>query len=178
MSAMNGRDDLRFIPSVDEAVRHLEAAGVLDGRPRSMVVRAVRAALEEERRAILGGREPRAGSEAEVRRAILELLERAVERASKRRLVAVVNATGVIVHTNLGRAPLSADAIEAVAAVSRAYSNLEYDLVEGRRGKRDLVVRDALCELTGADDPRVGNNKPAAVMLALKTLAGGREVVI
>ncbi len=175
---MTGRDDLRFIPSVDEAVRHLEAEGVLDGRPRSMVVRAVRAALEEERGAILGGREPRAGSEAEVRRAILELLGRAVERASMRNLMAVVNATGVVVHTNLGRAPLSGDAIEAVAAVSRAYSNLEYDLVEGRRGKRDLLVRDALCELTGAEDALVVNNNAAAVMLALNTLAVGREVVI
>jgi L-seryl-tRNA(Ser) seleniumtransferase len=90
----------------------------------------------------------------------------------------VINATGVIVHTNLGRAPLSERAIEQVVAVARGYSNLEFDLAAGARGPRLAGVRHALCELTGAEDALVVNNNAAAVLLTLAALAAGREVIV
>ena len=90
----------------------------------------------------------------------------------------VINATGVIVHTNLGRAPLSERAIEQVVAVARGYSNLEFDLAAGARGSRLVGVRQALCDLTGAEDAVVVNNNAAAVLLTLAALAAGREVIV
>ena len=90
----------------------------------------------------------------------------------------VINATGVIVHTNLGRAPLSAAAVAAVAAVAAGYSNLEYDLAAGTRGSRHDHVRTLLREITGAEDALVVNNNAAAVYLALAGLCQGRGVLI
>jgi L-seryl-tRNA(Ser) seleniumtransferase len=94
------------------------------------------------------------------------------------RLQGVLNATGVVVHTNLGRAPLAAEAIERVVEVARGYSNLEYDLAEGSRGSRQDHVAMILRRLTGADAALVVNNNAAAVLLALAALAEGREVVV
>ncbi len=175
---MSSHDILKAIPSVDEAIRYLEGRGVLSERPRPLVVRSVRAALEKERKAILAEDGREAASIEEAREAILGRLEREVERSALSDLVPVINATGVVVHTNLGRAPLSQSALDAVTAVARGYSNLEYDLTRGKRGKRDFLVRDALCELTGAEDALVVNNNAAAVLLALNTLAEGREVIV
>ena len=174
---MSATDDLKAIPSVDSAVARVEAAGAAATMPRPLVVRAVRAALERERRAILtgegGGRADPAAKES-----ILSRVVEHVRGVAARRLRGVVNATGIVVHTNLGRAPLSEDAVAALLDVARGYSNLEYDVVAGARGKRDLVVSDSVCELTGAEDALVVNNNAAAVMLALNTLASGREVVV
>src|SRR5206468_6677904 len=99
-------------------------------------------------------------------------------RARRPRLRRVINATGVIVHTNLGRAPLAQDAIAHVAEAARGYSNLEYDLAGGRRGSRQEHVAEALRRLTGAEAALVVNNNAAAVLLALAGLAEGREVVV
>ncbi len=93
-------------------------------------------------------------------------------------LTRVINATGVILHTNLGRAPLSDDAIAAVERVGLGYSNLEYDLESGERGSRYAAIGDLLCEVTGAEDALVVNNCAAAVLLVLDTFAKGREVVV
>lgn len=90
----------------------------------------------------------------------------------------VINATGVIIHTNLGRAPLAKTAVERVAALSAGYTNLEYDLGAGARGKRDVHAERLLCRLTGADAAVVVNNNAAATMLVLASLATGREVII
>ena len=102
----------------------------------------------------------------------------ALEALRLQALVPVVNATGIIVHTNLGRAPLAAEALAAVAEVSRGYANLEYDLAEGERGSRYERAAGALRELTGAQDALVVNNCAAAVLLVLDTFAKGREVVV
>lgn len=93
-------------------------------------------------------------------------------------LRAVVNATGIVVHTNLGRAPLADEAVAAVVAVAGAYSNLEYDLAAGERGSRHDHIRELVREATGAPDAMVVNNNAAAVLLALNTLAEGREVIV
>lgn len=174
---MGSQDLLRAIPSVDAAVRHVEPLAAATGCPRPILVRTVREALDGLRSAIESGGLAGAAPE-ELRERALASVERAVEAVGRRRLVPVINATGVVIHTNLGRAPLSEAAIAAVADVASGYSNLEYDLTLGRRGSRDLVVRDAVCELTGGEDALVVNNNAAAVMLALDTLARGREVLV
>src|SRR2546423_748703 len=151
---------LRDLPSVDELTR-----GVDD----PLAVDAARTALARARETIVAGGS--AGDLTASLRAELHAL-----RAP--RLRRVVNATGVIVHTNLGRAPLAAEALERVVEVARGYSNLEYDLADGRRGSRQEHVADALRRLTGAEAALVVNNNAAAVLLALAALAEGREVVV
>jgi L-seryl-tRNA(Ser) seleniumtransferase len=146
---------LRDLPSVDELLRHLDA----DGLPHEFVVRTVRRVLEEARSDIRAGREPR-----DVAAAARDAL---APRPSLRR---VINASGVILHTNLGRAPLP-------MAATAAYSNLEYDLASGARGKRDVHVSGLLEDLLGAPGIVVNNNA-AAVFLALHELAAGGEVVV
>lgn len=137
--------------------------------PHGLLVDTVRSVLEEYRRA--GRPVPTVQEAAAAARQALEAL-------MARRLVPVINATGVIVHTNLGRAPLSAEAVEAVREVAAGYCNLEYDLQLGSRGSRHSHVEELLCRLTGAEAALVVNNNAAAVLLVLGELARGREVII
>lgn len=110
--------------------------------------------------------------------AIVDAVATGLDRLCLASLRSVVNATGILLHTNLGRAPMSAEALTAVAAVGRSYSNLEYDLETGERGSRGAAVVKLLCDITGAQDALVVNNGAAAVLLVLDTLAKGREVVV
>ena len=162
------RDRLRSLPSVEELAARLQEL------PHPVRVSAAREAIAHRRRTIADGsdRDPvdLEGLEASAReRALAEL---------RPRLRPVLNATGVIVHTNLGRAPLAERAIDAVDAVARGYSNLEYDLDAGRRGSRNAHVEGALRDVTGAAAATVVNNCAAAVLLAAAVLASGREVVV
>ncbi len=157
--------DLRDLPSVDR----LLADEALAEAPRSLATVAARGALERARAAILSGDDP--GDVAAAARAELDRLR----APSLRR---VINATGVIVHTNLGRAPLAASALERVVEIGRAYSNLELDLESGERGSRQAHVVESLRRLTGAESALVVNNNAAAVLLALAALAEGREVLV
>ncbi|MFH1865831.1 MAG: L-seryl-tRNA(Sec) selenium transferase [Candidatus Eisenbacteria bacterium] len=175
---MTDKSRLSAIPSVDAVLAHLEERDLHAIQPTPMLTRLVREVLERERAAMLAGEGHHGDFPGDIRAGILSEVEAEVLRSPARGLVPVINATGVIVHTNLGRAPLSEEAVAAVAEVARGYSNLEYDLIRGTRGKRDYLVRDALCELTGAEDALVVNNNAAAVLLVLNTLATGREVVI
>ncbi len=166
-SGVGLRSRLRALPSVDALRRAVldELAQSVTLRREQQVTRAARITLH-------------AGQEAPTlatlcRRALQEL-----ERETLPRLRPVINATGVIVNTNLGRAPLSEQAIAHVAAVARGYSTLEFDLASGERGSRQSPVRTLLCELTGAEEALVVNNNAAAVLLALTALAHGREVII
>jgi L-seryl-tRNA(Ser) seleniumtransferase len=158
--------ELRDLPSVDELAGEARLA---DSAPRPLVVAAVRSALARAREDIKAGAEP--GDL--VRRVELELV---AVRAP--RLRPVLNATGVIVHTNLGRAPLAEAALERVREVAGGYSNLEYDLRAGGRGSRQDHVAPILRRLTGAEGALVVNNNAAAVLLALAALAEGREVLV
>jgi L-seryl-tRNA(Ser) seleniumtransferase len=163
--SLHGADRLRELPSVDQLAGSLIAAG--DAVTPAEAVSAARAALEHRRCELLDGRP---GSED------LLALARARLEPSLRR---VLNATGVVVHTNLGRAPLAESAAAAVARSARGYANLELDLVSGRRGSRDEHVRGLLRELTGAEDALAVNNGAGAALLALAALAGdGRAVAI
>ncbi|HET9244091.1 MAG TPA: L-seryl-tRNA(Sec) selenium transferase [Gaiella sp.] len=156
---------LRELPSVDR----LLGDEVLAAAPRSLAKAAAQTALEHMRETIRAGGDP--GDPVAAARAELERLR----SPSLRR---VLNATGVIVHTNLGRAPLAASALARVADVGGSYSNLEYELAAGERGSRQAHVAEALCRLTGAEAALVVNNNAAAVLLALAALAEGREVVV
>lgn len=161
---MGAGDPRRDLPSVDRL------AGALDG-PRAPAVAAARAVLDRRRAGLEGGRPP---SEADlVAQARAELA-----RAEAPSLRPVLNATGVIVHTNLGRAPLPGAAAAALTATARGYANLEYDLDAGARGSRQAHVEALLCELTGAPAALAVNNGAAAVLLATAALAAGREVVV
>jgi L-seryl-tRNA(Ser) seleniumtransferase len=147
-----------------------ELASELDA-PHTLAVTAARKAIEEERVRILDGRAPDVGIGVRAAEILAEL-----QRPSLRR---VLNATGVIVHTNLGRAPLPAAAREAVARAAEGYSNLELSLESGRRDSRHVHVADLLRELTGAEDAIAVNNGAAAVTLAAAALAGpGRAIVV
>ena len=156
---------LRDLPSVDG----LLADERLVGEPHDAAVAAVRAVLERARTEIRAGRP--AG-------ALVEAVLRELEEARRPRLRRVLNATGVLVHTNLGRAPLSDAALARVADVGGGYSNLEYDLERGERGSRQDHLGPLLVRLTGAEAALVVNNNAAAVLLALAALAEGREVVV
>ncbi len=155
---------LRALPAVDELAAKLERV------PHALAVRAARDAIDAWRERLASGAPAQAPAlDVLVREARERLAEAA--RPSLRR---VINATGVIVHTNLGRAPLAAGAAEAAAAAGRGYSNLEYDLDRGERGSRQAHVEELLRELTGAEAALVVNNCAAAVLLAAAALAAGR----
>jgi L-seryl-tRNA(Ser) seleniumtransferase len=156
---------LRDLPSVDELLRDERLAA----EPHELAVAAARNALAQARTEIEQGTEPGSLVEAALR----ELAR--MRRPSLRR---VLNATGVLVHTNLGRAPLSSAALARVAEVAGGYSNLEYDLERGERGSRQDHLARLLGQLTGAESALVVNNNAAAVLLALAALAEGREVVV
>ena len=156
---------LRDLPSVDVLLHDAR----LTGEPRAATLAAVRAALALARVEIRAGREP-----GDLVTAVLADL--AVARAA--RLRGAINATGVIVHTNMGRAPLAAAALERVVAVGGGYSNLELDLSTGQRGSRQDHCAPVLAQLTGAEAALVVNNCAAAVLLALAALAEGREVIV
>jgi L-seryl-tRNA(Ser) seleniumtransferase len=152
--------ELRDLPSVDELARD---------HPDPLAVTAAREVLARAREEIRGGFDP--GD-------LAARLEQALAAARAPSLRRVLNATGVIVHTNLGRAPLAAAALERVRDAARGYSNLEYDLTDGARGSRQDHVSAILRRLTGAEAAIVVNNNAGALLLALAALAEGREVVV
>ncbi|MEA3407610.1 MAG: L-seryl-tRNA(Sec) selenium transferase [Chloroflexota bacterium] len=168
---MNAHDELRKLPSVDEIIQAPFAVQWVQQYGRDIVVEAVREALEAWRDDILAGG---VYDEEELAARVGGRLEVIVMPT----LRPVINATGVILHTNLGRAPLSDAVLEAMHGAGSGYSNLEFDLDEGRRGSRYVHARELLRRLTGAEDALLVNNNAGAVLLILSALAKGREVVI
>ena len=167
---------LRQIPSVDELLRLPRMAKLLNRIPRELlldVAREVQASLRAE---ITG---EKGVSVIPVIPADLEdVIAREVERILSRTLQPVINATGVVLHTNLGRAPLAPAIIDELRHTALGYSNLEYDLEAGKRGKRDLHTSELLTRLTGAQDAIVVNNCAAAILVVLAALATGSEVLV
>ncbi len=166
------QNQLRLLPSVDELLQSAPAQQLVLRFSRPLVARAIRASIALARTHILVG--TRCPSYDE----LLLQAERQLYAEQQPHLRPVLNATGVIINTNLGRAPLSYEALQAVQHVSGGYSNLEYDLEVGERGSRHAHVEALLRELTGAEAAIVTNNTAAAVLLGLSTLAMGREVII
>ena len=164
---------LRALPSVDRLLQTEPLRTAAARGPRTLAVEAARAELERCRAEVRAGNGgPPDPTEIAARAA------EALARARRSSLGPVINATGIVIHTNLGRAPLPFEALEAIDNAASGYSNLEYDLDRGERGTRQTHVEPLVCELTGAEAALVVNNNAAAVLLALATLAGGREVVI
>ena len=161
----------RGLPSVQRLLEQPDAARLIDRFGRASVVGALRAALEEARAAL------RDGAASPGLDALLTQAERLLDAAPHRGLVRVINATGIILHTNLGRAPLPGAAMAAVAEAA-GYCSLEFDLAAGSRGSRTQGVEPLLRELTGAEAALAVNNAAAAVLLALAALAGSGEVVV
>jgi L-seryl-tRNA(Ser) seleniumtransferase len=166
------RDVFRQLPPVGAVLEHELLVSSVHARGRVAVLGAVRAALEEARSAL------RTGTSAAVDPESLANRSREILENRRPSLRPVINATGTMLHTGLGRAPLAEEAIAAVTEVARGYCNLELDLEEGSRGHRTVGIARLICELTGAQAATAVNNNAAATVLALKALAAGREVIV
>lgn len=171
------RELLRRIPQVNELADRALELEEAEGLNRRVLLETTRSALEDVRSSILvsDGRFSAADLDEE---ALARMVVSAARGALEPRLVRVINATGVVLHTNLGRAPLPEAAVEAVRETSSGYCNLEYRLSDGTRGSRQEYVEPLLCSLTGAEAALAVNNNAAAVLLVLAGLARGREVIV
>jgi len=167
---MNENSILRKIPKVDELINQL---GETDS-PQTVVAEAVREVLDELRKSILEGKY----TEVLSTETILEMARRGIKEKSRMSLRPVINATGIILHTNLGRAKMDKRVANALLAAAENYSTLEYDIESGLRGSRHAHVEKLLTRLTGAEDALVVNNNAAALMLILNTMTKEKEVVI
>jgi L-seryl-tRNA(Ser) seleniumtransferase len=166
----------RSIPSVDELLNRPALRSIAEKAGRAMVTDAIRSVLTEIR---AGWKDSEASQTSSIDIDAVEArIVKIVEAELAPSLRRVINATGVILHTNLGRAPLSKDAVAEIAATAGHYSNLEYDLSTGTRGKRDVHTAQLLADLAGAESAIVVNNNAAAIFLVLSTLAKGAEVVV
>lgn len=169
--------DYRVIPSIEELRQRTVVRGLEARFGRQATLDALRAGAAAVRDA-LGGGDRSLSTQATVAARVEEMARIRLEEQFTSSLRDVINATGVVIHTNLGRAPLARAAVERVAAVAAGYSTLEYDLPRGERGRRDVHTEKALRELTGAEAAVVVNNNAAATLLILTALAAGREVVV
>lgn len=170
------KDKLKLLPSVDAVTAHPDVEPLLEKMPRQDVVDALRESLSIERKKILSGIDP--GSRQDITRRSVQTAVALAAKKAQLSLRRVINATGIIVHTNLGRAILADEAVEAIKTSARYYTNLEYDLERNTRGKRLVHLKKYLTELTSAEDALVVNNNAAALLLILDTFASGKEVVV
>ncbi len=170
---MDTQDRLRRLPKVDEALKDPLIAEEVSAVPRRIVVDALREAIEQTRARVLAD-----GSYEFTSEDVLREAKARIALKSRRSLRRVVNATGIIVHTNLGRSLLSQKAAQAVFEVATGYSTLEYDLESGERGSRHVHCEDLICRLTGAEAAMAVNNNAAAVMLGIAGLARGGEAIV
>jgi L-seryl-tRNA(Ser) seleniumtransferase len=183
MSVMNPPDEkaqelLRLIPPVDELLEFIGKEGLAGDLPRKVLLDAARELLEETREAILTGSYERVSGQDFTMELIASMVTQRAWQSVRTRLRKVINATGVVLHTNLGRAPLSWAACEAAREVSEGYCNLEYQLKQGERGSRQEHLERWLCELTYAEAAMVVNNNAAAVLLAVSAIAKGKDVIV
>jgi len=166
------KSEFRSLPSVDKLISDERLKALESSYSRPFVVEVVRQVLEESRQSISRG-EVAPSSDS-----LVKSVSDHVRTLAEPTLRPVINATGVIIHTNLGRAPLSQETIAAMDAASEGYSNLEFDLGIGLRGHRDVHITSLLCRLTGAEDALVVNNNASAVLLALTALCKKKDVIV
>lgn len=168
------RELLRRIPKIDEVLQDERLFFFTESTPRAVIVDSVREVIEELRKDILEGRR----NQMETKETLMTEIVARIGGKKKRSLRRVINATGVVLHTNLGRANLSEKACESILDVARNYTNLEYDIKKGSRGSRHDHVEKILTKITGAEAAMVVNNNAAATMLCLSALAKGKEVIV
>jgi L-seryl-tRNA(Ser) seleniumtransferase len=168
---------LRTLPGVDRLLVRTRQIPAMRDIPKQVLLNAIRDALDHQRQSILSGTEEDPAQGPTEENLLDQIVSQAI-RLQKNNLVRAVNATGVVVHTNLGRSCLASTAIENLVRIAGRYSNLEFDLDKGRRGSRYRAVEAVLCDLTGAEASMVVNNNAAAVLLCLDTLARGKSVVL
>ena len=163
---------LRTLPSVERVVSSDALADAVAAYDRDWLVELTRDALAETRRSILAGGQPQ--SPDQIAQSVRQTIDGLVTPSPR----PLINATGVVIHTNLGRAPLSKAAMAAADAVARGYSDLEIDLATGRRGSRQAHLQSLLCQVTGAEAALAVNNNASALLLGLSALAAGSEVIV
>jgi L-seryl-tRNA(Ser) seleniumtransferase len=164
--------ELRKLPSVDKLLQHPDLSHLIEVHSHDLLVDAIRSELATARQQIMAGHPVVSADE------LVQRTRNHLQTDLRPSLQPVINATGVIIHTNLGRALLSRRAQQAMLQAATTYSNLEYDLETGQRGSRYMHAADLLCRLSGAEAAVVVNNNAGAVILALTALAKGREVII
>ncbi|MCX7981410.1 MAG: L-seryl-tRNA(Sec) selenium transferase [Syntrophales bacterium] len=175
MTAEERQELLRRLPKIDELVEKVRAQSDLTPLSEVMLKDLCRKEVEKVRQTIKRGESV---TEERIEDHILRQVKERIENLTDFRLRRVINATGVILHTNLGRAPLGKKIVKKITEIAGGYSNLEFDLEKGERGLRYDHVRGLLQILTGAEDGCVVNNNAAAVLIALETMAKGREVIV
>jgi L-seryl-tRNA(Ser) seleniumtransferase len=168
---------LRSLPGVDRVLEIAKTDSDFTGIPRSVLIAAARLVIETRRQMILNEK-LKIPEETVTDSYFLAQIKASATAAMKPNLTRVINATGIVVHTNLGRSLLADAALDHIRTVAGRYSNLEFNLAEGRRGSRYTVVEDLICELTGAESAMVVNNNAAAVLLSLDTIARNKEVIV
>jgi len=168
---------LRKLPGVDRILESAEKNPGFDDLPKSVLVSSTRDVIEDLRKVILYDNEILTDVDLDLEKVLITVATTAAAKMAPN-LRRTINATGVVVHTNLGRSMLSEAAVENIHRVSTGYSNLEFDLSKGTRGSRYSAVEGLLCELTGSEAAMAVNNNAGAVMLCLDTVANGREVIV
>ncbi|OPY14854.1 MAG: L-seryl-tRNA(Sec) selenium transferase [Syntrophus sp. PtaB.Bin001] len=169
---------LRGLPKIDELLLILEKRNQDHPAPREVTRSVCRDVVDNLRRSVMRKEDKEGTVRLPMAEEVAAAVEKRIQMLHRRRLRRVINATGVILHTNLGRAPLCREAIDQLTAVSEGYSNLEFDLKRGERGIRYDHIRELLCLLSGVEDAMAVNNNAAAVFLALNTLAENKEVIV
>jgi len=166
-----------MLPGIDYILELSKKDPFFKNIPKSVLVGSVRSVVDSLRTAILDDKQNIAEDSLKDSQ-LLEKIQNVITNAMAPNLIHTINATGVVVHTNLGRSLLAADAVHNLLAIANAYSNLEFDLAKGSRGSRYSCVEDILCEISGAEAAMVVNNNAGAVLLCLETIAKGREVIV
>jgi L-seryl-tRNA(Ser) seleniumtransferase len=172
------KEMLKKLPKIDEVLLVLEKQKIYDLAPREIVKETCRKVVQDLRNKIVNAKKKQSAESCSDAVAVAQEVEKSIKGLYRYSLRRVVNATGVILHTNLGRAPLCPEALERIIEVGKAYSNLEFDLAKGERGQRYDHVSSLLCALTGAEDALIVNNNAAAVLLVLNTLAQKKEAIV
>ena len=171
------KEGLRNLPAVDHVLELSKSDPFFAEIPRSVLIRSIRSFLDNRRRQIIE-QDPAHIDDLLADSSVVTGVKDLVRQAQSLNLRETVNATGIVIHTNLGRSLLAETAIEHLCTVGRQYSNLEFDLDKGRRGSRYANVEGLICEISGAESAMVVNNCAGAVLLALETMAAGKKVIV
>ncbi|MFA5322960.1 MAG: L-seryl-tRNA(Sec) selenium transferase [Smithella sp.] len=172
------KEMLKKLPKIDEIILVLEKRNIYDLATREIVKETCRKVVQDLRDKIVNAKKKLPAEFSPDAAGVAQEVEKSIKGLYCYSLRRVVNATGVILHTNLGRAPLCPEALQRIVEVGKAYSNLEFDLAKGERGQRYDHVSSLLCALTGAEDALIVNNNAAAVLLVLNTLAQKKEAIV